>query len=154
MVPAGSGFTVMVNVPGVPAQPFAEGVTVIVAVTGLAVVLVAVKAGIAPVPVAPRPMDVALLVQLYVVPLTALVKATGVVLWPEHSVWFAIVFTPGVGFTVMVNVCAVPGQPLAVGVTVTVAATGEVVVFVAVNEAIFPVPDAARPIEGVLLVHV
>ena len=34
-----------------------------------------------------------------------------------------------------------------------VALTWFVVVFVAVNAAIFPVPDAAKPIEGVLFVH-
>ena len=35
-----------------------------------------------------------------------------------------------------------------------VATTGNVVVLVAVNAAIFPVPDAARPIDMVLLTHV
>ena len=59
------GFTVIVKLRGVPAQPKAdEGVTVMVAVTGAAVVLVAVKDGIFPVPLAARPIDVLLFVQL------------------------------------------------------------------------------------------
>lgn len=57
----------------------------------------------------------------------------------------------------MVNVVAVPEQvepPLVkVGVTVIVATTGAVPLFTAVNEAMSPVPLAASPIEGVLLVQ-
>ena len=44
-------------------------------------------------------------------------------------------------------------QPSNDGVTVTVAVTGAVPVFVAVKDGIFPVPLAARPIDGVLLVQ-
>lgn len=47
-----------------------------------------------------------------------------------------------------------PAQPFTVGVTVIVALTAVVPAFVAVNEPIFPVPDAANPIDGLLLVHV
>jgi hypothetical protein len=57
------------------------------------------------------------------------------------------------GLTVIVKVCDVPGQPFAVGVTVMVAVTGAVPVFVAVKEVIFPVPLAARPILVVLFVQ-
>ena len=39
------------------------------------------------------------------------------------------------------------------GVTVTVAVTGVVPLFTAANGAIFPVPFAGRPIDGVLLVQ-
>lgn len=57
----------------------------------------------------------------------------------------------------MVNVVAVPEQvvpPLVyVGVTVIVAVTGAVPLFTAVNEAMLPVPLAARPIEALLLVQ-
>jgi hypothetical protein len=55
--------TVIVKLWGVPTQPFAVGVTVIVAVTGLALPFVAVKAGILPVPLAAKPMLVVLFVQ-------------------------------------------------------------------------------------------
>lgn len=58
-----------------------------------------------------------------------------------------------VGFTVIVKVSGIPVHPLAVGVTVIVAITGVVPVFVAGKEGIFPVPLAARPIDGVSLVH-
>jgi hypothetical protein len=57
----------------------------------------------------------------------------------------------------MVYVIAVPVQvapPLVYsGVTVIVATTGAVPVLTAVKEAISPVPDAASPIDGVLLVQ-
>lgn len=64
-----------------------------------------------------------------------------------------MVFTVGVGFTVMSNEPAAPVHPLAVGVIVTVAVTGEVVLFVAVNGFISEVPLAARPILVVLFVQ-
>ena len=63
----------------------------------------------------------------------------------------------GVGFTVIVKVCTGPGQlvpPLVnVGVTVIVAITGAVPALSAVKEGIFPMPFAARFIDGVLFVH-
>ena len=60
----------IVNVDGVPVQPFAVGVTLIVAVIGEAVALVAVNEGILPEPLAARPIDVLLFVHVNVVPLT------------------------------------------------------------------------------------
>ena len=51
------------------------------------------------------------------------------------------------------NVCAVPGQPFTVGVTVMVAVTGVVPVLIAVKAAILPVPLAASPIAGLLFVQ-
>ena len=62
------GVTVIVNVVGEPVQVVPPlvyvGVTVIVAVTGAVVVFTAVKEGILPVPLAARPIEVVLLVQL------------------------------------------------------------------------------------------
>jgi hypothetical protein len=154
----GVGLTVIVKLIDWPGQPLAVGVTVIVAVIGELVALVATKLGILPVPLAANPIEVLLFVQLNVVPATAPVKVTAVVLAPAHSVWLATAPTVGVGFTVMVNVIGVPVQvvpPLVyVGVTVIVATTGAVVAFVAVKLGILPVPDAARPILVLLLVHV
>ena len=66
----GVGLTVIVNIRGVPLQPFADGVTVIVATTGLPVEFVAVKAAISPVPLAAKPILGVLFVQLYTVPVT------------------------------------------------------------------------------------
>ena len=55
----------------------------------------------------------------------------------------------GIGFTVIVKVPGVPGQPLMIGVTVIVATTGVLPVMVGLKAAILPVPEAARPINGV-----
>ena len=64
-VTEGGGFTVMVNVVGASvAQPFAEGVTEIVDVTGVAPVFVPVNAGTLSVPLAAKPMLVVLFVHV------------------------------------------------------------------------------------------
>ena len=60
----GVGLTVMVKVWGAPAHPLAVGVTVMVAVTGVVPVFTAVKAPMLPVPLAARPMEGVLFVQL------------------------------------------------------------------------------------------
>jgi hypothetical protein len=80
-VAVGVGLTVMVKVFGNPGQPFAVGVTTILAVIGELVVLVAVKMGKFPVPEAAKPILVAELVHVYVtVPVATLVKLVAVVL--------------------------------------------------------------------------
>ena len=61
---------VIVNVFGVPVQPFVVGVTVIVETIGEVVAFVAVKEGILPEPLAARPIAVLLFVHVNVVPLT------------------------------------------------------------------------------------
>ena len=62
------------------------------------------------------------------------------------------IFTPG--FTVMVKLLGVPVHPDAlVGVTVMVAVIATEVLLMAVKLAILPVPLAASPIDGVLLVQ-
>ena len=48
----------------------------------------------------------------------------------------------------------VPGQPLAVGITVMVADIGAAPAFVAMKAAMFPVPEAANPIVVLLFVQV
>ncbi len=58
------------------------------------------------------------------------------------------------GLTVIVNVFGIPLQPNAFdGVTVRVATIGDIPGFVAVKAGILLVPLAAKPMEGVLLVH-
>ena len=68
LLTVGVGFTVMVKLMGVPVQVTPEsefeGVTVIVAVTGVVPLLIAVNGLIFPVPSAFRPMDGLELVQL------------------------------------------------------------------------------------------
>lgn len=104
----------MVNVVDAPVQlipPLVKvGVIVIVAVTGVEPVLMAINDGMVLVPLAPSPIDVLLLVQLYTVPATGPVMVTAVVAVPLHTTWLVIVFTAGVGFTVIVKLIGVPVQ--------------------------------------------
>ena len=100
------GLTVIVKVVGVPEQvmpPVNVGVTVIVATIGAPPLLIAVKEAISPEPLAARPMDGVLLVQLNTVPGTAPENATAVVAEPLHKIWLVIALTVGFGFTVTVN---------------------------------------------------
>ena len=124
-----------------------------VAVTGALVGLTVTKAGILPMPDAPNPMVVLLLVQVYTVPATGPARVTAAVVAPAHNVWLAMAFTDGVGFTVIVKLTGEPPQPVAVGVTVMVAVIGAAVPLVATKLGILPVPLAGRPIAGLLLVQ-
>ena len=87
-------------------------------------------------------------------PVYVLLKLTAVVALLLHKDWLATGFTVAVGFTVIVNVVAVPAQLtpalVYVGVTMIVAVSGAVVALIAVKEAMFPLPLAANPIDGVL----
>ena len=87
-------------------------------------------------------------------PGVVLVKLEAAIVTPLQTELFAGTVTFGPGFTVIVYVFGVPGQPLALGVTVIVAVTGSAELFVAENEGVFPVPLATRPIEGVEFVQV
>jgi len=149
----GVGLTSIVKLFDVPVQPLAVVFTVITAVTGAAVALVAVNAAILPVPDAGRPIVGSEFVQLKIVLATEPVKLTAVVMSPLHTTWLGDGSTSGDGLTVIVNVCAVPTQPLSSGVTLTTPEIGVLPVFVAVNAPILPEPEAARPIEGLLFVH-
>ena len=92
----------MVNDVDDPVQPLAVGVTVIVAVIGDVVLLIAVKAGIFPLPFAARPIAVLLFVQSNVVPATVSKKLTTVVDELLQTVWLLMEFTVGIGLTVIV----------------------------------------------------
>ena len=97
-----TGFTVMVNVRGVPVQVTPAlvklGVTVTVPLIGAFVVLVGVKLKL-PVPLAGKPIAVLVFVQLYTEPVALPLKAT-VEAAPAQNVWLAIAFTVAVGLTV------------------------------------------------------
>jgi hypothetical protein len=80
-------------------------------------------------------------------------KLTVVVPVLLHTVWSEIALTVGVGFTVILKVCAVPEQPLTVGVTVIVPDIADVPVFFAVKDVILPEPLAASPIDVLLFVQ-
>lgn len=134
------------------------GVTVIVALTGEEVALVAVKDGIGPVPEAGSPIPALLLVQLNCVPLIGPLKFTPALIPPLHKVRFDIGSTVARGLTTIRNVWVGPLQvtlpTVTLGVTVIVADRGVAPLLAATNEGISPVPEPASPIEGVLLVHV
>lgn len=150
----GIGFTVMVKYRIGPGQPFATGVTVMKPDCGIMPLLTGIKEGISPVPLAGRPMEGLLFVQLKLVPATAPVKLTAVVAVPGQNVWFAGCTTSGVGFTLIVNVLTMPWQgPPLVGVTVMVAVMGVLPVLTAAKKGISPEPLAGKPMDGLLLVQ-
>lgn len=78
--------TVIVKEIGFPEQLLAVGVTVIVATTGVAPVFTVENEEIFPVPLAPKPIEVVELVQLYWVPDTngLLAKVIAFVRVPAH----------------------------------------------------------------------
>ena len=83
----GLGLTVKKNVTGVPLQPLAVGVTVIVAVIGEFPVFVAVNGLMSPVPDAGNPIAVLLFVQLKLVPGIVPLKVMAVLEAPVHIAW-------------------------------------------------------------------
>ena len=88
-------------------------------------------------------------------PNDVLVKLTAVVDEPLHNVWLATALTEAVGFTVIVNIIVCPKHPSPTdGETLIVAVIGDRPVLIAVNDGILPLPLAAIPTEGLLLVHV
>lgn len=131
----------------------------IFAITGSVPVLVAVKIGKFPEPVAGSPIPVAVLVQVYdvVPPVLFEVKLTAAVDEPLQTTWFAGATTLPSGLTVIVNTFGVPIQLdipfVKVGVTVILATTGDNPPLTARNEAISPVPDAAMPMAVLSLVQ-
>ena len=75
---------------------------------------------------------------------------------PLQTVLLVIEFTFAEGFTIIVNVMGVPLQFIVLantGVTVIVAVTGDVPLFVATNEAISPVPFDGKPMDDALFVQ-
>ena len=110
------GLTVMVKVEAVPAQlipPLVNvGVTVMVATTGANPAFTAVKAAMFPTPLAAKPMEAVLFVQLYtIVPsVVGLAKVTSATVDAVHTTLLDIVVTVAFGFTVKVKVEAVPVQ--------------------------------------------
>ena len=90
----------------------------------------------------------------YVVPTIVLVTSNETAAPEQIVAGVALETKTGFGLTVMVQLDGVPMQPLMVGVTVMVAVMGALVALVAVNEGIFPVPFAPKPIAGFEFVHV
>jgi hypothetical protein len=108
----GVGLTVMVELELEPAHVtpafVKEGITPIVAVSGVEPKLVAGKGAMFPDPELPKPIAVLELVQAYVVPVPLMVIILVIV--PLQKVEPDKAVTTGIGFTVMVKVSALPGQ--------------------------------------------
>jgi hypothetical protein len=147
------GFTVIVNLSGVPTQLLAVGVTVIVSTTGAVPGLVAVNDGIKSIPLVASPIVELLPVQVYVVPETGLEKLMIAVIAPLQYATFAIGLTVVVGFTVIVNFIGVPTQLSAVGITVMVSTIGTIPVLIVTNDGTESVPLDAHPIVELLPVQ-
>ena len=138
---------------GVPGQPATVGVTEMIAVIAAPVKFVATNAGVFPAPDAASPIARLELVHVNVPPAGALVNTDAGMLPPLQIVMFAGTVTVGVGFTVIVYVFGVPGQPATVGVTVIVEVIAAAVKLVAVNDGVFPVPEAPNPMAAFVFVQ-
>jgi hypothetical protein len=157
------GFTCTVAVV-VDLQPIGDvAVMVKVVIRTVVVMLVNTVAGtVDPAPDAANPVIfvVVFLVQLNVVPVMLfgfVISIAAIELPVQILCDEGVALTVGEGFTVLLNVLGAPVHVVLpvvkVGVTVIVAVTAEVLVFMAVNEGMFPVPVAANPMEVVLLVQ-
>ena len=104
-----------------------------------------------PVPETPIPTPAFVFIQLCTLPAGVPVNIV-LIFCPPHTLTSVILFTTGVGFTVIVNTVAVPTHELAVGITLIVA-TCVVITFGALKEGILPVPFAAKPMAVLLFVH-
>ena len=82
----GVGLTVIVKLLLNPKQLFAPDETVMVEITGAVLKFIPAKEGMFPVPLAAKPIDVLLFVQLNVVPVTPPLKDTADTVAPLHTV--------------------------------------------------------------------
>jgi hypothetical protein len=89
---------------GVPAQPFALGITVKCALIWFVVAFTAVNAAMLPVPLATTPIEGVSFVHAYVVPLMLVVleKLIAVEFEPLQITWLFTAFTSGTAFTTTV----------------------------------------------------
>lgn len=153
-VAVGKGFTVIVKLLGAPTHVPIVGVTVIVAVIGPAVALVAPKAGILPDPLAPNPIPVLELVHVNVAPAGVLANEFNGTTALAQKVKLGSATKTGCGLIVIVKLIGGPTQAPSAGVTVIVAVIGPAVALVAVKAGKPPVPLAASPIAVLEFVHV
>ena len=123
----------------------------------MAVGLVAVKAGILPLPVAAKPIAGFEFVQVQTVVVTGVSKTKALVVTASQNSLLDKGSTLGVGLTVMKNIFVAPEHEtppfVKVGVTVTVAVFGALPALITANAGISPEPPAANPILGSLLVQ-
>lgn len=128
-------------------QLLETGVTVINPVMGILFRLVALKAGIEPLPVNGKPISVLEFTQLKLVPGTITfplavvpMKLMGRIVCVPQIAISATGATDGIGFTRIVNCMGVPEHPFVKGTTVISELIGILERFVEVNPVIEPVP--------------
>ena len=149
----GVGFTLKVKDLLVPLQPLLKGTTMNKELMGILYVLVALKAGMSPVPEGEAsPTSLNVCDQLYCVPVT--IEPVNVMAFiepPEHTVRLDSGFKVGVGLTMMLKATGVPWHVLEIGVTVIFAAIGAGPELDAIKGAMEPVPEVPKPITPLLL---
>jgi len=119
---------------------------VIVDVIGAVPLLVAVKAAMSPDPLEANPMAVLEFDQTNVLPDGVLVKFVPITILLLQIVILDGTETVGLGVTVIKYVEGTPLQLPKLGVTVIVAVIAVVPELVAINDVMFPVPVADKPI--------
>ena len=148
------GFTVILNITGVPEQEFEMGITVNRPVMGILLILADTNEIGVPKPDALHPMPTLSFDQLKLVfatvePINAILLAT-----PAQTILSVIGLILGVGFTTILKVRVVPEQPLLKGVTVSNAEIGTLKTLVVVKLLIVPDPDkSANPMVVLLFVQ-
>ena len=117
--------------------------------------MIAVKDDKSPDPEATNPIAGVSLVHVYVVvpPVLFVVNSTISVTSSSQTTISTGSFISAVGFTVIVNISVGPSHPSKLGVTIIVAVTVEVPLFITLNDDISPLPEDTKPILGVLLVQ-
>jgi hypothetical protein len=155
VVRTGVGFIVTVNVTGALVHPFAVAVTEMVPlILKLVRFAGAAYEVISPDPVAANPIAILLLVQLNMAPATLLEKVPGFIVLVGQTIISDIADTTGVGLIVIEKFMGVLTQLLRVAVTAIFPTNADPVKFTgAIYEAIFPVPEAPKPIVILLFVH-
>ena len=127
---------------------------VTVPVIGPLEVLVAVKEGIFPVPLAPKPIAVLLLTQVKVVPGTVEFRLKAGTVFPSHGAIFEIAFTLGFGKTTIRMLVSFVHRAAELNtLAVTLATRLSVVVLLAVNAIVAPEPLAGSPMAVLSFVH-
>lgn len=154
----GSGLIVIVNATAGPTHRVFVAVTVIVATIAAPEIFTgAVYPAMFPELLAGRPIAILSLVHAKVSPPPVLAeKVMPAIGAPEHTATFATAFVIGVGLIVMVNDLAFPPvlvHEFAVPVTVIVPVMFAPVVLAGAEKFRSPVPLAARPIDGLVLVQ-
>ena len=137
-----------------PTQPLAAGVTDTIEVSSVYVGLIIKNGATVFEPSSGRPKVLVVADQVKVVPATGPLKVISGSVAPLQTLTTDGTIATGVGNTIMCIGFMPPVHPLANGVMTSVAVSILEPVFRAVNAGMLSVPEAAKPMEGLLLVQV